>query len=473
MLASKSFSIVRSRQDDWFDPILDADTKLFVDPFLVFTESDAYWQGAHDDIIRHFDHAFQLIAEGNRNSHSTQYKKALHLLVFTEPKELCLGYTDRGTSGLGSGRGYAITIASAICDAIGRGLIHPRHFEELGILNEGIGADRISDITCTILKSRLISYTQDIAATHGIDTAPHRIFASGFDGQRLRWQTLLVNVPTNPCTQGPLLFVPHRFLRQLPVLNADDWWESFENEQLREDMNYEIMGRVNKATIVAKARANPESVRQWTINKEAETPPPYDLARDPQGVHSWDKATDQYTERYPLTIAHADSEESFGNVIQLIVNQFKHFIEEQGGWYLLWATRNQEKPESAAQLLFRGIAQNYCRANNISLDAEVNLGRGPVDFKFSTGYERRVHLEVKKLHNGKFWNGLEQQLPSYMCSDQVSEGWFLVIRYRDGRRWDGRVRELPERVANIGQRRQINLHSLVVDARPAASASSL
>lgn len=464
---------MRQRQDDWFDTILDADTKLFVDPFLVFSETEPYWLGAHDEIIAHFDHAFRLIAEGNRNPNSIQYRKALHLLLFTEPKELCLGYTDRGTAGLGSGIGYASTIASAICDAIGRGLIHPRHFEELGILNEGIGADRISDITCTVLKSRLIRYTQEIATRHGIAVSPHRIFAGGFDTVRLRWRTLTVNVPTNPFTQGPLLLVPQRFLRDLPVLNADDWWDSYENEQLREDMNYDIMGRVNKATIVERARANPESVRQWTIAKEASTPLPYDLDGDPNGVHSWDEAAGQYAENHPLTIAPANSEESFGNVIALVVDQFKHFIEEQGGWELLWATRGREKPELAAQLLFRGIAQSYCRANNISLDGEVNLGRGPVDFKFSTGYERRAHLEVKKLHNGKFWNGLERQLPSYMRSDQVRDGWFLVVRYRDGRKWDDRVRELPERVSRLSQQEQINLVSLVVDARPAASASTL
>ncbi len=473
MLASKHFNISRRRQDDWFDTILDDDTKLFVDPFLVFQDSTSPWKDAHDNIIRHFDIAFQLIAEGNRNPNSLQYRKALHLLVFTEPRELCLGYTDRGTAGLGSGAGYARTIAAAICDAIARGLEHPRHFEELGVLNEGIGADRISDITCTLLKARLVTYTQTIARRHSIPMTTHKIFAARFDSQRLRWQAPEMSVPTNPCTGGPLLFVPQRFLRELPVLNADDWWDNYENEQLREDVNYEIMGKVDKATIVAKARQHPESVRHWTIAKESQTATPYDLNRDPKGVHVWDAAADQYVRSNPLIIHPATNEAAFLSIIENILGQFRLFIEDQGGWDLLWASRQREKPEHAAQLLFRGIAQNYCRANDISLDSEVNLGRGPVDFKFSTGYSCRAHIEVKKLHNGKFWNGLERQLPAYMRSDQVENGWFLVIRYRDGKKWDKRLQSIPARLARVNQDKHLNLSYLTIDARRQLSASKL
>src|ERR1700728_3251258 len=180
MLASIHFRLQRTTLDDWFDPILDADTELFVDPFLVFKESQGFWKSAHAALINHFNRAFLMIAEGNRNPAALAYKKALALLVFKEPKELCLGYTSKGTSGLGSGLGYAEAIARAIAEAITRGLLDIRHFEELGILNEGIGPDRISDITCTILKSRLIEYTQLIATRHGIPVSKHRLFAAAF-----------------------------------------------------------------------------------------------------------------------------------------------------------------------------------------------------------------------------------------------------------------------------------------------------
>jgi len=98
MLASTYFGITREQGDDWFDPILNADTKLFVDPFLVFKELGP-WSNAHAAIIEHFNQAFLLIAEGNLSSNTLQYRKALALLLFREPKEFCLGYTASGTAG--------------------------------------------------------------------------------------------------------------------------------------------------------------------------------------------------------------------------------------------------------------------------------------------------------------------------------------------------------------------------------------
>ena len=440
---------------------------------LHFSDRNRFWAGAHDSLIEHFDAAFKLIAESGRKPESLAYRKAVHLLTFREPRELCLGYTAKGTGGAGGGKGYALGMAAAISDAIKRGLEHPRHFEELGVLNEGIGADRISDITCTILKPYLIRYTQQVAERHGITLHEHSLFASGFDTARQRWSTDPVQLPTNPSTGGPLLLVPHRFLRELPVLNADDWFEFYENEMLREDVNYELMRDVDKKTIIQIAREHPEMVRNWTEASEKREASAYDFARDPKGVWGWDKATSSFTEANPLVIPPPGSFGDFLGITASIIRQYSLFIEDQGGWYLLWDGANKDKPEHAAQLLFRGVAQSYCRANNISIDAEVNLGRGPVDFKFSNGYQKRVHLEVKKMHNGKFWNGLEKQLPSYMKSDEVQDGWFLALRYRSGKAAENRAKELPGRVAVVAKIRNIKLRYSVVDARPKKAASKL
>ena len=474
MLFSEVFGVSAATDDDWFDPIVNADTELFVDPFLIFGEQTGFWSGAHDVLISHFDQAFKFVAESGLKPAHLAYKKAVDMLVFREPHELCLGYTARGTAGAGSGTGYARLIAAAISEAIRRGLHHPKHFEELGVLQEGIGADRISDITCTILKARIIEYTQQVARRHGIPCASHRIFASSFDPRRKRWNSDPVEVPTNPTTGGPLLLVPKRFLRDLPSLNDQDWWDYYENEKLRTDLNYEIQGHVDKKTIVGTARRHPDLVRQWAEAKDPDSATPYDLARDQNGVYRWDQEARRWADAHPQVIAEPSSEAEFIAVIELIIGQFKLFIEEQGGWSLLWDKGHKsEKPEAAAQLLFRGIAQHYCRANNISLDAEVNLGRGPVDFKFSRGYRRRAHLEVKKVHNGRFWNGLREQLPSYMRSDEVNLGWFLAVLYRDAPTSAERVRGLPAIVRSVEKERGIRLRPVVMDGRPKESASKL
>jgi hypothetical protein len=475
MIASRHFNITRANDDDWFDAILNSDTKLFIDPFLIFREKTGFWSTAHRDIIKHFDRAFLLVAQSNFRSDSLPYRKAVNILEFPEAHELCLGYTAKGTKGAGGGEGYAETIAAAIADAIKRGLEHPKHFEELGILNKGIGRDRISDITATILKPYFIRYTTDIAARHGIPLHKHRLKASTFAEDRVRWEHGDVEVPTNSygASPKPFLFVPQRFVRELPTLNADDWWSSYEDARHRADLNYDIMGKVDKDVIVEAARQHPELVRKWMEEKEAQPPEPYDVAKDRLGVYQWDSAAEQFASQHPMQLAPATSGASFSDVIQRVVDQFAHFVEEQGGWALLWNDDQTEKPEEAIQLLFRGIVFHYCRASNIVVDREVELGRGPVDFKFSNGYTQRAHLEIKKLHNGKFWNGLSDQLPTYMRADDLRDGWFVAVRYRTSKAARLRVRELPETVRRVSQEKGIDLRFKAIDARRPISASKI
>lgn len=472
MLLSQLHGLQLGPADDWFDPILERDTRLFVDPFLVFKEDRGFWAPAHGELIAHFNLCFRLIAEGNRNPESLAYRKALDLLAFTEPSELCLGYTQEGTRGAGSGTGFAHIIADAIVAAINRGLTDLRHFEELGILGEGIGADRISDIACTILKPRLIEYTKEITARHDIPTRPSEVRRGALDAQRLRWSDPSVALPVNPQTEGPLLFVPARFLARLPQLNASDWWDDYQNERLRTDVNYEVMRRVDKATIVRTAREHPDAVRRWVISQEQEPARPYDLQRDSAGQYQWHFAAQEFVADNPLRIAPAATPEQFSGVIELVVARFRLFVEQQGGWRLLWDLRH-EKPEDAAQLLFYGIARNYCDANNIVIDREVDFGRGPVDFKFSNGLTFRAHLEVKKLHNTRFWDGLDAQLPSYLQSDDVRDAWFVAVRYHSSSTDATRASLLPERTRRAAAQYGRNIRGVLIDARPRESASRL
>lgn len=470
MLFSEHFKITKGENDDWFDPILDDDTKVFVDPFSIFKEQLGFWADAHSRIINHFDHCFRLIAEGHLNPNSVSYKKALDLLNFPEPRELCLGYTQRGTSGAGSARGFARIMAGLIADAIRRGLENIDHFEELGIFEKGIGPDRISDTACTILKPRLIEYTQAVAAAHKLSTESHVLRSGQLDDRRLRLSDTMADLPTNPFTKGPLLLVPQRFLDTLPAINKDDWWDALESERLREDMSYEVLGNVDKERIVRAARGNPAFVHEWANERENQPATSYDLAADPAGLYRWDPVSRQYVAENPIELPEAQSDEEFFEVIEKVVQQFKLFVEEQGGWDLLW-NGDKEKHEEALQLLFRGIAKHYCEANGMVLDREVDLGRGSVDFKFSNGYKRRAHLEIKKVHSGQFWHGLEEQLPIYMNSDELNDGWFMAVRYRDTRGQIERIEELPNIVAQAASRHGKNLRYVYIDARRPPSAS--
>lgn len=472
MLFSEHHSILHTSDEDWFDPLLAVDTKLFVDPFLIFQDTDLRWSKAHDRIVAHFQKAFELLAGCGCDPNALGFASAVRMLQFPEPSETCLGYTADGIRGAGSGKQFAYFIASAMCDAIGRGVIELRHFEQLGILEGGIGPDRISDITCTILKPQFIEYTQGIARTHGVPMVRHKIRAGRFDTARKGFMSAEADLPTNPVTGGPLLLVPHRFLRDLPAINADDWWEDMRSTELRDEFNADLAGRLKKKDIVRVAKRYPDKVEAWVQAREAGRVAAYDLARDPNGVYQWGSATRRYARRNPIQLVDATTYPQFVAVIDRIVERFRHFVEHSGGWRLVW-DGDEEKPEEATQLVFLGIAKAYAEANNIVVDREVELGRGPVDFKFSSGFQHRALLEVKKLENGKFWNGLRAQLPSYLHSDRSRDGWLLAVRFRDSGVAKDRALSLGSEVKRTGEVLDLDLRYSLVDARPKKSASKL
>lgn len=52
MRFSEVFGISRQRRDDWFDPHLTVDTRLFVDPLLLLKKGTTRpWVGAHDEVL--------------------------------------------------------------------------------------------------------------------------------------------------------------------------------------------------------------------------------------------------------------------------------------------------------------------------------------------------------------------------------------------------------------------------------------
>ena len=54
MYFNELFQVDEPDQYDWFNPILERDTLLFVDPFLLFSDGEEKWRHAHDRMMDHF-----------------------------------------------------------------------------------------------------------------------------------------------------------------------------------------------------------------------------------------------------------------------------------------------------------------------------------------------------------------------------------------------------------------------------------
>ena len=476
MKFSETFGIEVEENDGWFDPILSIDTKLFIDPFLLYDLEDEIneFAGSHAEVIAFFNCVFELIAKGGRDTKSNSWKRGVGLLRFPEASELCLGYTTKGTSGSGSGAGFAKSIAEAILEAIIAGVKEVNHFEEISILRENIGADRISDITANLLRHRFAQYTKRICDKYKIPTKkwphPHGFF----DPKAMRWTRTVFELPENPHTKGPVMLCPKNFLRELPTINPSDFWDycfENENETLRAEYGADIQSKVERKYIIGFARKHPDIRQEYLKYVEEAGAEPYDFDQDRLGYENWYEPTKKHCADNPLGFTYTD-EASFIAAVDKMISQFQNFVENQGGWRLLWNDDGSAKREEAAQRVFLGIVMHYCHANNIDISSEANIGRGPVDFKVSQGHLLRALMELKKANNGKFWNGLHRQLPKYQQAEGIRNGYFVVIVLTDNH--IKKLEDIEAQVKAVNQELPFSIKAVVIDGRRnPASASKL
>ena len=223
MLLTKALGLSVGQQEvDFVVPDLNRDRPLCIDPFLLFKSRDPDLRQIHADLIGVFNSAFQAYGSGNLYE--------LHRLIdFPEVSEIGLGYTEGGVRGSGMGSHLNQLVADTLAAnpiLIDRGI---SHVEELQIIGLGIGPDRISDAVANLLKDYLATYTVRQCELVGIKVVRDVPLPHVFDRDDRMWHDQYRDLPLNPLTGSPLLFVPRRMVRILPWINFAD----FERTELR------------------------------------------------------------------------------------------------------------------------------------------------------------------------------------------------------------------------------------------------
>lgn len=305
---------------------------------------------------------------------------------------------------------------------------------------------------------------------------------SEFNIEQKRWEHRRISLPRNPCfDREGVILVPKDFLCVLPTINKDGFSEfisGFKSEQLRAELNYEIEGYLDADTIVEIAEKYPEWVEDYIEYKEKdETVAPYDLSTDDKNLYRPQKEAYNFVGNNSIHFQkEISTENDFKEFLDLIINQFKHYVEEQGGYRLLWndPTGKEYEPlprqEDSVQYLFLGIISSYCKIYNVDPSREPETGRGPVDFKLSSGYNLRALIEIKLAKNSKLKQGFERQLPTYLKAQQIKLGFYVIISYE--KEDSSRVNKTLEKVKSSQGNFEGNI--ILIDAsREKKSASKL
>jgi len=451
------------------NPILNIDTKLFIDPVLLSQSSfDEISNGGEQRFQNFFAEMIKILSSSITNQ-DVAWREAVRRFTFREVKETCLGYGAATIHGSALGAALRIKLLSTAKQIVDLGIADPDLFKLLPLLEEGMGPDRISDIASRVIFPDLAALTQRICSELQIPCCPQRINGEIF------------NLPINPTEKKPtsILLIPLDILRDLPI--ASNWSEiadtSSKNKEIRDRVNlligniWKARTRKDKAQLRSRAmdsRKAFESLLDLIKNAEAK---PYNSQADPSGLLTWQKLRQTVANDFPLKIdiPIAPSDESDIDIVNKIVDQFQNLIEEKGLWKLLWIN-GKPHHEHVPQMIFFAIADAYCKANNLDLTPEADTGNGPVDFKISRGYTRRILLEIKLSRNSKLVHGFECQLERYRKSQNPIYSVFLIIDVGGL----GRKHEQVQKIWNdLSSDEKKKSRIILVDGRRQLSASRL
>ena len=351
--------------------------------------------------------------------------------------------------------GQIIQTAKEIIDL---GIQDPDLFVAMALFEKDFGPDRISDMTTNVILDALLKFNARILGE--LQVTCEAVSLRLRNGKRFE-----ACLPVNPFIKGcnPVVLLPTDILRALPI--ATDYSDvadaASRNEEIRSRANLQIAEIWKVKTLKDK-----DKLRRWALSgrnafetllsmlKEV-SPIAYDIEKDPLGEVFWRKLAIVLAEQEPLalTIPTCLDIDGVATIVEQIIKQFRFLIEERRYSEELYSN-GKPRPEKAAQRLFFIVAHAYCKANNLDLIPEAETGNGPVDFKVSVGFSRRVLVEIKLSSNGKLVQGYCRQLESYKGGEETKRGYYVVINV-------GRMGKKAERLLKLK-------NSAIADGGPAS-----
>jgi hypothetical protein len=475
---TEQFQVERPDTADWFDLNIEMDTPLYVDPFLIFDDEEGIWDGAHDEVVDFFHGTLHLLTLADGQPDSAHWKKAQRFLQFPEPKEFALGLS----MGHPEGSGIGPDLARDICHGLdlfrrwGRDA-DDRLIGMVAILVPGLGVDRISNMVCNILKRRFIRYTQAICAELQVPVEPVAVSHTDWVADTGRWKNGTEALPISPVFNGAVLLTPQRFLKDIPRVTPDGFWDWAEvnaGETLRFELNYNLGVSLNRQQRAVRGRQlaqrAPEILAGY-VAEATEDATSYDVDGDPKGLVRWEEAGRRIADATVFPQPPA-SQADFEAWLVALAESFKVAIEDEGLWKALW-NDEQTKPrrEPITQVIARSAWLPYCRASNIDISREAECGRGPVDFKFAQGWDMRGLIEIKYISNGQFAHGAEIQLPLYLKGEAVPFGVYLCIGFKDSDFKEARLDLVRDACESLSGQGKMRIVPIFADARKKPSAS--
>ena len=422
-------NLIEFKETGALDAILNVDTRLFIDPFLLPYTSSLELKNSKEKVLSYFQDILTLLSNTN-SQYDRTWREAKKKLYFPEAKGFNLGYGSLGSSGSGMGKKFRNQLLEVGFEIVQKGIKDPVIFELVGIFEEGIGCDRISDMICRILYPEFMSFSQRVFQKFDVKTYP------------IKYMNKIFSLPRNPFRNyEPIILSPKDILKDLPIAHCLDDIDFIcsKNKELRDKLS-SIIGqdwsnkikKIKKSDLKRLFLENPKILNDLIQFYKNSKPQFYNYSEDPSGEATWLPLAHKFTSENPLNLELPDQSQSLDTlkkIVGKIINKFGKLIEYNGLNRFLFKDNGKPKPEQAAQLLFYAISNIYCENNRLTVARESNAGRGPVDFKIANE-NINIIVDLKLSSNTRLKHAYTSQIPIYQKSESSSHAIILVLKVK-------------------------------------------
>ena len=400
-----------------FDAVLEKDSAFFINVQRLKQTEEPEFVHSYERIRDFFTSIATILESADKKVISDKlYRAALNKFAFSEVNEINLGF---GDSKAGSGMGPVLRkqVIDDAFDLVKKGCKAPELFEMIGLFEDRIGPDRLSDMIATIILPDIQAYTNRVMADFEIDADHYEAGTFDNDGYAI-----------NEFKGCRLYLLPVDILHELPVAKG---WEDVEiaaskNNAIRQEMNYEVgrtwhqwASRERKAYIRDYIMKDPIAFAR-VVAAYREEADEYNLYNDTE--YFLGKLLQKIKKTIDFTTAEEGEIDSLTGALE-VAEIFKDWVEHNRGWAEIQQAAGGEK---SVQRFIHACAKHYIKVNNLAFSCEANEGPGPVDFNVSKGQDCTA-VELKLSSNDDYMHGYREQIHQYAEAEGTENMVFILV----------------------------------------------
>lgn len=425
-----------------FDACVDVDIKMHVDPLLLKRCKVPEFENAYESFFEYFSRFVDFVPMVQHpNTSDRFFRKMVEFFTLSEIPNTGLGYSEGHTHGHGISGDLSVQLANSAYEIIRAGIVNPKFFGWMQLIEDQMGADRISDMTIAILQNTFLTFTERVARELNLDVRRYRtpdnfVFHVPFyDGK-------------------PIHFIPMDLLTDLPVANS---WEEIDdvcsyNSALKRrvagiiGVTWKEYNDYTKSDWKRILVTNPDCYNEAIRLYESLSGVGYDFNTDSKDVYYNVKMLGLIKSnpfKYIFNPKKKAAEEIY-DLAKAIIDQFKHLVEDRRLSELFYR-KHRSPDETDWQMLLLTVADTYQKAGDIDahVSREANPGVGEIDFQITRGSKANTAIEIKRSSNKDLLHGYRQQLAAYMRAENADHGIFIVIME------DDKIDEIKEKIKKV------------------------